>query len=417
MYILARLNLNGQCISVAKEYADLKVGVDTKPFKAALDEEEGLRQVDQGRDDLPRRHARSLDPLLARRRRHRSRQGHRDHRGAAAADGGEHEGRHHGLLLRLRAVEPAAHPPEHRLHRDHHRRALEQASGEIARHARGLRRQESEGRQGPPDGGDGSAEWCEKPENRDEVAAICAKRQWINCPVEDVTDRVKGKFDYGIPGKVVENSPHIMRYWDDHASYPFQSHDLWFLTEDIRWGKFEVGSDTKALIGKVNREDLWREAAKELSVPADRDPDLEVARQGDLLRRQGLRSGKSDGLPQEPGDQARRDRLNDWAAAERSPPAARPSRNWSKTEMNMPVLKTETAVSFPTRRRRPRCWRSRRRRRRSRRARSRKPRRSRATSCRRSSCSRSSSVSGNCCAARPARRCRRRPACSRTPGN
>src|ERR1700709_375443 len=37
MYILARLNLNGQCISVAKEYADLKIGVDTAPFKPALE--------------------------------------------------------------------------------------------------------------------------------------------------------------------------------------------------------------------------------------------------------------------------------------------------------------------------------------------------------------------------------------------
>src|SRR6202030_609415 len=37
MYILARLNLNGQCISVAKEYIDLKVGLDTAPFKVALD--------------------------------------------------------------------------------------------------------------------------------------------------------------------------------------------------------------------------------------------------------------------------------------------------------------------------------------------------------------------------------------------
>src|SRR5947209_5810901 len=37
MYILARLNLNGQCISVAKEFADVRVGVDTKPFKTALD--------------------------------------------------------------------------------------------------------------------------------------------------------------------------------------------------------------------------------------------------------------------------------------------------------------------------------------------------------------------------------------------
>src|SRR5437868_3870658 len=37
MYILARLNLNGQCISVAKEYADLTIGVDTTPFKPALE--------------------------------------------------------------------------------------------------------------------------------------------------------------------------------------------------------------------------------------------------------------------------------------------------------------------------------------------------------------------------------------------
>src|SRR4030088_1673367 len=37
MYILARLNLNGQCISVSKEYSDLKLGVDTKPFREALE--------------------------------------------------------------------------------------------------------------------------------------------------------------------------------------------------------------------------------------------------------------------------------------------------------------------------------------------------------------------------------------------
>jgi len=63
-----------------------------------------------------------------------------------------------------------------------------------------------------------------------------------------------------------------MRYWADHASYPFQSHDLWFITEDIRWGKFEANVDAKALIAKVNREDLWREAAKELGVPAGEVP-------------------------------------------------------------------------------------------------------------------------------------------------
>src|SRR5438309_7007893 len=37
MYILARLNLDAQAISIASEYADLKLGLDTKPFKEALE--------------------------------------------------------------------------------------------------------------------------------------------------------------------------------------------------------------------------------------------------------------------------------------------------------------------------------------------------------------------------------------------
>jgi nitrate/nitrite transport system substrate-binding protein len=63
-----------------------------------------------------------------------------------------------------------------------------------------------------------------------------------------------------------------MKFWAGGVSYPFRSHDAWFITEDIRWGKFEPTTDIKALIGKVNREDLWRDAAKALGVPASDIP-------------------------------------------------------------------------------------------------------------------------------------------------
>ena len=42
-------------------------------------------------------------------------------------------------------------------------------------------------------------QWCEKPENKDELAAIVGKRQWFNVPVADIIGRVKGDIDYGIP--------------------------------------------------------------------------------------------------------------------------------------------------------------------------------------------------------------------------
>jgi len=53
-------------------------------------------------------------------------------------------------------------------------------------------------------------------------------------------------------------------FWASNASFPYKSHDLWFLTEDIRWGYLPQDTDTKALIEQVNRSDLWREAAKEI---------------------------------------------------------------------------------------------------------------------------------------------------------
>ncbi len=110
-------------------------------------------------------------------------------------------------------------------------------------------------------------QWCDKPENKEELAAIVGKRQWFNVPVADITGRLKGNINYG-RGRVENGTTQHMKFWQDHASYPFKSHDAWFVTEDIRWGKFEPATDIKALVNKVNREDLWRDAAKSLGVAA-----------------------------------------------------------------------------------------------------------------------------------------------------
>jgi nitrate/nitrite transport system substrate-binding protein len=272
MYILARLNLDSQCISVAKEYADLKLGVDAAPFKAALEKKKASGKAVKaamtfpgGTHDLWIRYwlaAGGIDPdkdietivvpppqMVA-----NMKVGTMDcfcvgepwnlqlinqGIGYTAINTGELWNKHPEKSLGMRAAFVDKYPKA--------AKAILMAVME-------------------------AQQWADKAENKKELATIMGKRQWMNCPVEDVYDRSAGKFDYGIPGKVVENSPHIMKYWRDFASYPFQSHDLWFLTEDIRWGKYEAGFDTKALIAKVNREDMWREAAKEMGVAASEIP-------------------------------------------------------------------------------------------------------------------------------------------------
>ena len=104
--------------------------------------------------------------------------------------------------------------------------------------------------------------WCEDPANLDELCEITSKDRYFKCSVADIKPRLAGSFDYG-DGRTVTDTPLKMHFWSDQNShsFPYKSHDLWFLTEDIRWGYLPQTTDTKALIDKVNRSDLWKEAA------------------------------------------------------------------------------------------------------------------------------------------------------------
>ena len=115
--------------------------------------------------------------------------------------------------------------------------------------------------------------WCEDPANLDELCEITAKDKYFKCSVSDIKPRLAGTFEYG-DGRKATDTPLKMHFWKEKDSYsfPYKSHDLWFLTEDIRWGYLPQNTDTKALIDKVNRSDLWKEAAiaigQEGAIPA-----------------------------------------------------------------------------------------------------------------------------------------------------
>ncbi len=110
-------------------------------------------------------------------------------------------------------------------------------------------------------------QWCDADANRGEMTDIVSKRAWFNVPKADIAGRLKGDIDYGT-GRIETASPHVMKFWRDDASFPFKSHESWFLTENIRWGKLAPDLDQKALIGQVNGAEIWRAAAKTLGLVA-----------------------------------------------------------------------------------------------------------------------------------------------------
>ena len=103
------------------------------------------------------------------------------------------------------------------------------------------------------------------------MSQILGRRAWFNVPPADIAPRAKGEIDYG-DGRSAKDFPFKMKFWADHASYPFRSHELWFLTEDARWGVLPPDIDAKGPIAQVNREDIWREAAALAGVAASEMP-------------------------------------------------------------------------------------------------------------------------------------------------
>jgi len=119
-------------------------------------------------------------------------------------------------------------------------------------------------------------QWCDNFDNRQEMANILAQRQYFNVPVEVLIDPFMGKYDMG-NGRIVDDKSMAPLYWKDEkgsVSYPYKSHDLWFITESVRWGFLPPdyiannAIKAKALIDKVNREDIWKEAATEAGIAA-----------------------------------------------------------------------------------------------------------------------------------------------------
>lgn len=272
MSILARLNLNGQCISVGREHADLEVRLDTAEFAQAIaakraggDAVNAAMTFPGGTHDLWIRYwmaAGGLDP-------------NRDISTIVVPPAQMVANMRVGSMETFCVCEPWNQQLINQgigytanttgeLWNDHPEKAFAMRSDYVEAHpnaTRALLMAIMEAQM-----------WCEDPANHEEMAQICSRRRWIHAPYADLIDRIQGNFDYGT-GLVIEDHPQRMRYWQHHASYPYKSHDLWFLTENQRWGYLPQDFDSRALIEQVNREDLWREAAASLGVDAADIPD------------------------------------------------------------------------------------------------------------------------------------------------
>ena len=113
--------------------------------------------------------------------------------------------------------------------------------------------------------------WCDNPANIARMAETIGGRDYLKVPVTDIQDRLAAHLMMG-DGRVFKNAAFKMKFWAAGASFPYKSHDLWFLVENQRWGKLPLTLNRTATIAKVNRADIWRKAAALAKVPAAQIP-------------------------------------------------------------------------------------------------------------------------------------------------
>ncbi|MAU41632.1 MAG: nitrate ABC transporter [Kordiimonas sp.] len=108
--------------------------------------------------------------------------------------------------------------------------------------------------------------WADKPENRMEVVKIISRRSYVNAPEDVVKMSMTGSFKY-VKNEAPRPLPDFNVFYRYAATYPWESHAAWFISQMIRWGQISEPLDILAASKKIYRADLYAEAAKAVGVP------------------------------------------------------------------------------------------------------------------------------------------------------
>lgn len=106
-----------------------------------------------------------------------------------------------------------------------------------------------------------AAEWCGDPANHSALAHILARPEYVGQPATLIARALEGSIIADAPDKgFFEPFAHA-------ATFPWQSHALWFYSQMVRWGQVPHTPANADKARRSFRPDLYRAALAPLSVP------------------------------------------------------------------------------------------------------------------------------------------------------
>ncbi len=107
--------------------------------------------------------------------------------------------------------------------------------------------------------------------NRQKTADIVSDRSYVNTDKPVILARMLGRYDNGI-GKTWDDKDHMKFYNDGYAPFPYLSDGMWFMTQHRRWGLLKEDPDYLTVAKKVNRIDVYKDAAAMAKAAVPKDP-------------------------------------------------------------------------------------------------------------------------------------------------
>ncbi len=108
-----------------------------------------------------------------------------------------------------------------------------------------------------------AGKWLDEPGNRPKAVGILSKSDYVGADSVVIANSMTGTFEFEKGDK--RSLPDFNVFYKYHATYPFYSDAVWFLTQMRRWGQIpESKSDEwyAQTAQKVYRPDIWEKAAK-----------------------------------------------------------------------------------------------------------------------------------------------------------
>ena len=105
-----------------------------------------------------------------------------------------------------------------------------------------------------------AAMWCSSPLNRDEMARILAKPQYIGVNENIIQNGLTGD----IQGGQIQSD--FLIFAERAANFPWISHALWIYSQMIRWNQCQYSSESEKIVSQTYRPDIYRQALGPLGV-------------------------------------------------------------------------------------------------------------------------------------------------------